>query len=458
MKIKELRAKRATLLEDARAITDRAAAEGRSLTSKENESFDRCFAECDELRAHIDKLLKLEEAAADGAKLESARSFIPVGDDGTSPGFYSERRSTSSRKDSNPPLILRTERGEDVRALESYERMTSRHSAPLPDGIRPDELDFGRAIRGLILGDWRGAEAERRAMSVGSSTAGGFSVPEILSSQVVDLARNKSSVTRAGARTIPMDASTLKLVTVDSDPVPAWKAENAAIAVTQGSLGLITLTAKTLAAITPISKELVQDGANISAIVTDLLAASMANALDLAILRGAGGLSIPGIRTTTGVQVLDLGTDGAAVTLDDFSEAVQLISAVNGPETGLSALYSSRTGGEIDRLKDLEGRYLSANGPASWQNLRKFVSNQIPENLTHGTADNSTEAYVGDFSQVLIGMRQNLVIEVSDNGSIQSPDLGFHTGTVFLRSWLRADAYTLRPNHMVVLEGIIPPA
>ena len=71
------------------------------------------------------------------------------------------------------------------------------------------ELSLRKYLRGMTLGDWSGADAERRAMAEGTLSAGGYMVPTLLSSQMIDLARNSTRVLRAGATIVPMPNRTL---------------------------------------------------------------------------------------------------------------------------------------------------------------------------------------------------------------------------------------------------------
>jgi HK97 family phage major capsid protein len=64
--------------------------------------------------------------------------------------------------------------------------------------------------------------------------------------------------------------------------------------------------------------------------------------------------------------------------------------------------------------------------------LEKFQTTVIPTNLTKGTGTNLTEVYVGDFRQLLIGMRMQLGIR---------PLLERYadTGEYAFSAWMRCD-------------------
>lgn len=84
-------------------------------------------------------------------------------------------------------------------------------------------------------------------MVEGTLSAGGYMVPSPLSAQIIDKARNSAVCIRAGARTVPMDSSTLAIAPCNRDPTAAWRAEMAAISASDMALDRVVLTAHTLA-------------------------------------------------------------------------------------------------------------------------------------------------------------------------------------------------------------------
>jgi hypothetical protein len=77
----------------------------------------------------------------------------------------------------------------------------------------------GRVLRGLVLGgragDARELETERKALGISSDAAGGFTVAGGLASQWIDLLRAQMVLSRAGARTVPMDNGELTIAPRD---------------------------------------------------------------------------------------------------------------------------------------------------------------------------------------------------------------------------------------------------
>src|SRR5262249_3613586 len=148
-----------------------------------------------------------------------------------------------------------------------------------------DGPGIGTFVRGIVTGKWA---PEHRALAEGTAVAGGFLVPEPLSRVVIDLARAQTVCVRAGARVVPMETATLKFARQTADPVAAWRGENTSITVSEPTFGQVELVAKSLACITKMSREIVEDSNNIDQIVSSALSSVIGLELDRACLFGTG--------------------------------------------------------------------------------------------------------------------------------------------------------------------------
>ncbi len=351
----------------------------------------------------------------------------------------------------NSPL---TANNGEVRILRPNESFAAATRSELPDGIKPEELSLGRFLRGIVTGDWTGAEAEKRmAMAEGTSSLGGALVPTPLSSKIIDLSRNAAVIFQAGASTVPMTANTLKLAKVDGDLTGYWRAENAAITESEMAFSPLTFTVKALAALCRISIELLEDAEGVNAIIENSIAQALALELDRAALFGSGSGAEPtGLYGYAGVQEIDMGENGAAITdYGKFSLAAQKVYEKNGVPGAF--VYSPRTWGTLDTLMNaVTGDPLVA--PASFQAAPKLVSNQVPNDLVHGTAANASAIFTGEWPNLLVGLRNSLTIEASRVAGSDS----FSKMQVMIRAYLRADMQLARTDKFVKITGVIPAA
>jgi HK97 family phage major capsid protein len=316
----------------------------------------------------------------------------------------------------------------------------SRDNQHTKDTASPESFD--RYIRGLVTGDWSGAD-EERALSEGTNTAGGHLVPTPLANTVIDLARNASRVMEAGATVVPMTSQTLRIPRLTGEGSPQWRAELATITAQDMTFDAVTLTAKSLDRLILISNELFQDSSpNASDVIANSFAQQIALALDLAALRGDGTGATPlGIKNTAGVTVTAHGANGASLTHDFLLDSAAAVRAANfEPNAHIAAPRAMQS---LSKAKDSTGQYLAP--PAG--SLPLLTTGQIPVNGTTGTSSDTSEIFTGQWNQLLIGIRAGFTLRVlteryADQGAV-----------AFLAN-LRADVAVAHPTAFVVDTGI----
>lgn len=309
-----------------------------------------------------------------------------------------------------------------------------------------EPLSLRKFLKGYVGGDWNGAEPERRALSEGSLASGGAMVPTPLSVGIIDAARNVGAVFRAGARTIPMDSSTLKMARVSGDPTPAWHSESQVITPTDAVFQQVVLQAQTLPILTVVSRELLEDASEVDVELRNAFAAQIALKLDLASLYGTGTAPEPrGVVNTTGVAIQSMEVNGATPANFDFlADAVGTLQDSNFSPTAI--INAPRTERGLMKLKDTTNQPLEM--PAPLAAIPRYTTNQVPTNLVQGTATTASDAFVADFRELYIGIRTNFSIQVL---SERYADYG----QVGLLGWLRADVLVARPKAFVVVRGVL---
>ena len=308
------------------------------------------------------------------------------------------------------------------------------------------ELDLGRYLRGLVTGQWDGADAERRAMSEGVQASGGYLVPTILAAELIDLARAQARVMQAGARIVPMASQKVDVAKWTGDPSAAWHTENQPIVPSDATIGKVTLEAKSLAALTIVSRELIEDAPNIEAELVNAFAAQLALTWDKAALYGSGTAPEPrGIKNTSGVTIQTFGGENGGTPTDwDFLvDAVGALQDAN--ETPTAMIYAPRTERVLSTLKDDTGQYLAP--PEILSGIPRYTTNQVPVDLTVGTSTDCSDVFVADWRQLLIGVRTQLVITPLRERWADSAQLGF-------LAWWRGDVAVARPGAFTVVTGI----
>jgi HK97 family phage major capsid protein len=400
--------KRQALIDEARGILNAAKAEQRGLSEQETQRYDAIMAD-------VERPLEGRSAAEIYGLLAGAND--PRGREG------------------------------DVAIVAPDQRVASfvRSDRVLAHG---DQAGLGRILRARITGDQsRLNDVERRVLSESTDSAGGFTVPEHLGAQIIDRVRNSMVCMAAGARTVAMDSDTLNLARLATGPSLAWKTENAAITASDLTFERVQLVAKTLPVLVKMSVELAEDSIGAEAIIEQELARALALELDRVALRGSGVSPEPkGIRNQTGVTVTELGSgDGAVVAYSDLLDGIGTIWAANGEPS--ARIYAARTAKTFAKLVDSTGQPLRA--PEAVANVKQLITNSIPTTLTVGESDDCSEAYIGRFSDLLIGLRTSFRLEAS-----RVSDDAFSKMQVHIRAYLRADVALAHPEQFVVLTGV----
>lgn len=408
----KLKARRVELSTAMQGMVDGIATESRDFNAEERTKFDGMRSEKDALVQRIADA----EAAEEGERREEGRDLR-------------EHRQLGEG---------------EVRALLPEQRMAEhiRHDGP--------PLSLGRMVRAMVTGNWEGADAERRAMGENTGSIGGLFVPASLSANVIDIARNKSVVVPAGALTIPMDTAEMTVVKVLTDPTPHWRRESQPITESGQTFAPIRLRAMTLGCICRVSLELLEDAPRFSQTVENAMGAALALELDRVGLFGSGTDEPRGLANTDGVNLVSMGTNGG--TPDDYDEFLDAIAAIeNANGTAGAVVYSPRTKRTLAGLKTgLSGDKTPLVPPADFTALKRLVSNQIPNNLTQGSATTTSQAIVGDFSQMAIALRTGLTIEATRTGGTGT----FSQMEALIRGYIRADVAVFRPSHFTKIVGI----
>jgi len=331
-----------------------------------------------------------------------------------------------------------TKRDKVLKASESFAEVFKGGFAPEDEG-----LDLGRLVRGIALGNWAGADLERKAMS-SIVNVGGYMIPEVLSTRVIDRARNLAAVMMAGAGTIPMTSSTLKLAAVNGDPTMDWYGENATISESDVTLGQRAFQSKKMAALVRVSNELLEDAPNVGQLVEDVLAKAMALELDRVGLFGNGVGEPLGIYNTSGINTVT--SVGTPASYDKWVDAVYELRADN--YNGNATLYSPRTAKTLAKMvTGIASDKTKLVPPADFANLQKFVTNQITD--IYGGGGNESVAFVGQFDQYLYAIRSQMRLEVS-----READDAFKKDQTVIRVVWRGDGMPVQPAAFCVMSGI----
>lgn len=330
-------------------------------------------------------------------------------------------------------------------------------------------LGFARIVRALVAAKGSpyvaaqiaenkfGDKDVAKALAAGDASAGGFIVPDKYSSEIIELLRPMSVVRRSGALVMPMEGS-VDIPRLTAGTTATYIGENQNITKTEPTFGNLKATERKLAAIVPISNDLIRlSNPKADALVRDDLVASMAVTEDAYFLRGAGGGNSPkGIRywALAGNVAGSAGTSATNIETD-LKNLIQALESNNVRMIRPVWIMSPRTKNALWVLRD-------ANGNLVFPEIRDGklwgypvqTTNQVPTNLGGGT---DSELYFADMADVVIAENAQIMIDVSDTAAYHDGSnvvAAFSQDQTVIRAIARHDLVVRHDASVAVRTGV----
>lgn len=276
-----------------------------------------------------------------------------------------------------------------------------------------------------------------KALSAGDPTAGGFLVPTQFSSDIIDLLRASSTIRSLGPMIMPMPTGTVKVPKITAGATASYVGENANITKSEQEFGQITLSWKKLAALVPISNDLVRySSPSADAIVRDDCVGALAAREDLAFLRNDGTSGKPkGLKywVNASNKFNATGTVSLANVTTDLGKAIRLImdadinlvmgqAGTGGVTARPGWVFSPRTWQYLFTVQTSLGTHafrdeLLRGTLLGWP-FR--VTTQIPITMASSSADTGgsySEIYFGAFAHAVIGEAQGVIVDASSEAA-----------------------------------------
>jgi len=298
---------------------------------------------------------------------------------------------------------------------------------------------------------------------------GGFLIPEILRSEILQLAL-EGAVVRPYATVIPMDSLKVPIPAVDeSSRVSSifggitfqWTPEGAPLTDTSAKFGQITLDAKKLTGYAGIPNELLADSAAFTAWFQAKFPLGWGWFEDLGFLTGDGVAKPQGIVTAPGAVLQSRGTSNTIV----YDDIVKMYSRMYP-----SSMRNARWVAAIDTFPQLAELSFTPSGGSTPVPVMLWQMNAIgapvltlmgrPIEFTEKVGPLGSQGDLGlyDFSEYLIGDRQAMQMQSSNDYLFGTDKTAFRViGRVDGQPWLRTaitpangSAKTLSPYVVLV--------
>jgi HK97 family phage major capsid protein/HK97 family phage prohead protease len=302
-----------------------------------------------------------------------------------------------------------------------------------------------RAVNAAITGKWDGAGFElecsneiskrtgrtasdakgffvptnlRSAYTVGTAgagTTGGTMVAtNLLAGSFIEVLRNKARVMQLGATVLSGLVGNVDIPRQTGQTSTFWVAEGVDTTEAEATFDKVSLAMKSIGTYSLITRNmLLQATPDIDMIARADMLAAMALGIDLAALSGVGTGATPrGIANVSGIGSVVGGTDGAAVSIDNYIDLETKVTSANAPESNLAYLTNAKVVGATKKLKSTTGQYLwtgsslgaQSGTPGEINGYTVARSNQARSTLVKGSSGAvCSEIFFGAWSELLIG-------------------------------------------------------
>ena len=247
-----------------------------------------------------------------------------------------------------------------------------------PSGI----VDTLRALAGLST---QRSNTETR----GLNAAGSALITDYVARAFFDNVRSSLVAAAAGVQVFEVEGNSVNIPRLDADPSVAWLAEGTQLTESDPAIAAVTLTPKILAALTKVSRVLLEDSGGLAEqIVENSLRRAVAQEFDRAVLRGSGtGAEPRGILNTTGIGETTL--SAAPTSWDPLIDAADELRAQNFEPTAV--VVHPSVANVLHKLKDTTNRYIEQPSPIP----KVLTTSSMPQKMV----------LLGDYRQAVLGVR-----------------------------------------------------
>lgn len=258
------------------------------------------------------------------------------------------------------------------------------------------------------------------------ASSGPALVPEFVGGHIIDLVRARSRVIEAGSLTIPISGPT-NLAKITSDPT-VYEHTEAAADVSESDIGLIPVVAnpKTLAAIIPLTMEVVSDSPNLDQVIQTSLSAAFGAKFD--------ALSLAVMLADTNIPSSAAGQDPAI-----WAKVLEAVGAAMALDQDTPSAMISNTADFIARASQLAST-------AGWLGKPPVLSSMLELPTTKLAAGTGI---MGDFQRGFgVVVREQLKLEVVRYGKPGSV-------THLLIATMRAAGIVLQPKRLFIQKKVV---
>lgn len=285
------------------------------------------------------------------------------------------------------------------------------------------KMDIGKMVKGMAGKGWNGADAEKKYIQQMATSGNEVLIPQDMASKIIDNARATSAI-MGRIPVVSMEHNNLIVAVQTKDAEANFIKEGDKIPNSEPIFEGVKLEGKTLAIYVPVSEKLLDSALNLSSQLETICSASIALALDKALLYGEGDDNnnadkIKGISEYSNINKV---TD-TSMGYDSLLKGLKIAKKANINPTDIC--YSTSTGIDLSLSKDTTGQYIRKP-----EEIDKYI-------VSESNNVNDTDAFIYNSNMLLLGINKNISIAW---GTVADDFQRLQKG---LRIYLRADLAVL---------------
>jgi HK97 family phage major capsid protein len=267
------------------------------------------------------------------------------------------------------------------------------------------------------------------ALNTGTDAKGGFIVPKAFSGDMIELLTPMSVVRSSGAIALPMPNGNLNIPKLTGGALSNYMGEGEDIVGSEQTMGNLSLAAKKLATLVPLSNELLNYNGlngNIERMIIGDMTNSIALREDLAFMRGDGSSNTPtGLRNLALTDNVIAASDGSTVQKIESDLGKLKLALMN------SSVRMIQPGWLLNpTVQVFLSKLVTETGVKVYPEMAQGMldgypyktTTQLPFNLGAGT--NESEIALVDFADAVIGEGENITIAISTEATYKDPNSG----------------------------------
>jgi HK97 family phage major capsid protein len=308
----------------------------------------------------------------------------------------------------------------------------------------------GKAARGFYVP--MSMFAKRDILTTSPANGSNIIAEDYMAGEFIDALRANLVIGSLGARMMTGLKGDVAIPKMGTTSTVAFVGENSAPSESAQSFSQVTMSPKTLASFTDISRKLaIQSDPSVEQIIREDILQSFARKIDEVAIEGGGSNEPTGILGTNGIGSAAMGSNGGAITYAKLVELEREVAIDNALMGNLAFLTNPKVVAAMRtrprQTSGVEGNFI-LNDTNVLLGYNVASTTLVPSDLTKGTASNVCSAVIfGNFSDLMIGMWNSPDVLVD-------PYTGSSAGTIRIAAFQEVDVKVRHAESFAAIKDV----